>query len=656
MSWEVSSMPSKRSFFNLTLFQKHLSRFWPLWGIVSLVGALFPLYLQLALMQNGTHVTDAAFFREGLYQIAAYIVPAFTCCYAILCVMAVWGYLYNARPVGLMHTLPVDRTCLFLTNTLAGLAMALIPFAVTGGLLCLIALCWGFFDLAAVVNTVWVVLFCTLLFFGLGTLCAMLTGHALVLPVFYLLANFLAFLMEALTTSLAKEFLIGLSSAEEIRRMSFFSPVVMIYTIFGAHYELSPDGTEQVARLQNMWIVALYALVGLAMLALAWHLYRRRQSESAGDVVAFRWLRPVFRYGVALLSGLTIGRLLYELMWATLFQKGEYASPLPMAVCLFLGGLLGYYAASMLLAKSRRVFGRKSLVGVGIVAAGAAAVCLLVSVDLFGVERRVPAWDEIESVSIGDRGIYSGWSAEDCPEQARALREFHQAIVDDRDYIRSYVPNWEEEESRVFSHYVHLVYRLKDGSVLTREYDLWMSRDRAEIPGTYENLLAEFYRDPEVRAYDVRIPENAELNSIDVCCDYAESYYVNANDHADGDNRETRQIYAALQKDAEEGNIPAKDIFAYHSSWFSNNFYLQLNYHTYNRESGAYYGSSKDVYLSPSMTNTVNTLVELGYVTEESMALWKQNMENAQTEAEQEAAAWAEENLVPAAEHAVPAE
>lgn len=639
-------MPSKRSYFNRTLFRKHLSRFWPLWGIVSLVGALLPLYLQLALMQHGAHVTSTAFFREGLYQIAAYFVPGFTCCYAILCVMAVWGYLYNARSVGLMHTLPVDRTCLFLTNTLAGLAMALIPFAVTGGLLCLISLCWGFFDLIAVLNTILVVLFCTLLFFGMGTLCAMLTGHAFVLPVFYLLGNFLAFLMEALTTSLSKDFLIGIPSAEEIRRMSLFSPVVMIYTVFGACYEPTPDGLEQTAQLRNMWIVALYALVGLAMLALAWHLYRRRQSESAGDVVAFRWLRPIFRYGAALLSGLTLGRLLYELMWRTLFQRGNYASPLPMTVCLFLGGLLGYYAASMLLAKSRRVFGRKSLPGVGIVAAGAVALCLLVSVDLFGVERRVPERDEIESVSISDRGIYSEWSAEDYPEQSEALREFHQTIVNDRDYIRSYIPDFDKEENKVFSHYIRLAYRLKDGSTLTREYDLWMSEERVETAGTYENLLSEFYHDPVVRASDVRIPDGAMLTDIEVRGDYVDGWYINTSDHADGDDRETRQLYAAMQKDAEEDNIPPKDILQSYSAYYYAAIELQINYHVFQPASRGYYGGSRSVYLSPSMTNTIDALIEMGYLEKEDIEQWKQDREAARTEAEMEKAAWAEQHLV----------
>ena len=55
-------------------------------------------------------------------------------------------------------------------------------------------------------------------------------------------------------------------------------------------------------------------------------LYQKRHSESAGDVVAFQWLRPVFRYGSALLGGLTVGRLLFEVFWETLFQRGYSSS------------------------------------------------------------------------------------------------------------------------------------------------------------------------------------------------------------------------------------------------------------------------------------------------------------------------------------------
>ena len=55
MSWEVSTMPSKKSFFkgaavNVTLLKKNLHRFWPLWGGVSLMGCVLPLYLLLTLL------------------------------------------------------------------------------------------------------------------------------------------------------------------------------------------------------------------------------------------------------------------------------------------------------------------------------------------------------------------------------------------------------------------------------------------------------------------------------------------------------------------------------------------------------------------------------------------------------------------------------
>ena len=75
-----------------------------------------------------------------------------------------------------------------------------------------------------------------------------------------------------------------------------------------SHYDEAH--TEMVtASLEGFWLIALYGLVGVLLLAAAWALYRVRRSESAGDIVAFRALRPVFRFGVPVLSALTLGRL-----------------------------------------------------------------------------------------------------------------------------------------------------------------------------------------------------------------------------------------------------------------------------------------------------------------------------------------------------------
>ena len=344
-------------------------------------------------------------------------------------------------------------------------------------------------------------------------------------------------------------------------------------------------------------------------------------------MVAFRWLRPVFRYGVALLGGLTIGRLLYFFLWENLFQKGSYADILPFFVCTALGGLLGCYAASMLLEKSRRVF-RGSLPGAGIVCAGAAVLCLLVSVDVFGAERRVPDMDEIKSVQLEDRGIVSGpFDPEEDPEQVEAVRAFHQALVKDRNYIRSYHPDWDHDAGKAFSHYVWLTYELTDGTKLTRQYDLWFTEDRVKTAGTYDNLLEVFYQDPEVRRCDVTIPENADISSIDVFSNYLEDevYSINTNDR---DPQDAKTLYTALQQDADEGSIPAKNVLVNHGSTRNTDTLLCFNVEyriPLNPWDGSWTYGYKDVYIHPQMKNTVDALIELGYLTEENVERWTED-------------------------------
>ena len=78
MSWEVSTMPSKRSFCNTTLLKKNLSRFWPLWGGASLVGFLVPLWMLLNLGQYGVVHLSREDFAYAVYQVVAVIVPGLT--------------------------------------------------------------------------------------------------------------------------------------------------------------------------------------------------------------------------------------------------------------------------------------------------------------------------------------------------------------------------------------------------------------------------------------------------------------------------------------------------------------------------------------------------------------------------------------------------
>ena len=625
MSWEVSSMPSKRSSFNWTLFKKDLSRFWPLWGGVTLAGCLIPLYLLLELMSHTGPIKDLSLdFVRLLYGAVTAFAPAFIMCYAILCAMVVWSYLCSARSVGMMHALPVDRRCLYLTGTMAGLAMLVIPFAVVGGLLCLVMACFGGFAPLAVLETVAAVLLMILLFFGLATVCAMITGNIFAIPVLYLLINFLAPLLDALVGSLTSLFLMGVEGSGT--GLTFLSPVMAIYENFTYTVE---HGEWMELRLEGMAVVAVCGLLGAALLALGYLMYRRRQSESAGDVVAFRFLRPVFRYGLALLSALSLGRLLYAMLWESVFQKGLYADVVPMGVSLALAGIVGYYVASMLLEKSRRVF-RGSWPGVLTVCAGAVILCCLVSVDFFGVEAWVPEKDEVASVDVygGDLLTLTYQQGMELTaadgELIDQVLDLHRTVLASKDDIRELDRYWPADETRdgreIWWNYLTLDYTLTDGSQVRRVYDLPALEEDLTDGNSWAGKLSALLNSPELAVKTVELPVGAQLTTVDVYPYYEELF----NDSLYFEGDDARLIYDALLADAQAGNMSqARTSFEEDSLDPVVELYLGYTLRTMDPFGQAESSSDgQSVLVYASMTNTMETLMDLGAFTQADLEAW----------------------------------
>ena len=616
MSWEVSSMPLKRSFFNRTLFCKNLSRSWPLWGGIAAVGSLVPLYLLLLLIQYGetqSVMFRTADFQSALYGVATYFVPAATLCYSALVAMVVWSYLYQSRSVGFMHTLPIDRTGLFLTNVLSGLAMLLIPYMVVGAFTCVLAMLWGFMDLTAVAMTAAAVVLMAVLFFGVSTLCAMITGNIFALPVFCGIVNFLAPAMDLLVTSLAKCFLLGVHS-EYTGVVAFLSPVVEIYGKFEwDSFEVAADLYEY--RLMGFGTVAVYGLVGVGCFALAWLLYRRRDSERAGDVVAFQWLRPVFRYGVALCSALTLGRLLYAMLWESLFQAGSYADVLPMAVCLAVAGVVGYYAASMLLEKTLRVF-RGSLPGAAAVVAACALICVGASMDLLGVEGYVPEPEDIDTVYVYASDMVGNsptLSAKEHPELVAMVLDLHSAVVAEADEIKA---DQNREYGiggrREFSYqYLRLEYTMQDGTVLKRRYPLYLKREAWEQETGFEAAFKALFTSAEFQKRQILGYPGGEVEHI---------YVYNYSKDKDDNTLNTDRIHAALLKDAAAGNLYDFDPF---DEYYNDSYPIEMGIeYRFRKQDGSYIHSDTWIGLRPTMAFTLQELLDQEYITPEDLKQW----------------------------------
>lgn len=77
--------------------------------------------------------------------------------------------------------------------------------------------------------------------------------------------------------------------------------------------------------------------IGAALAAVALVLYRRRHLEGAGDVVTVRWVRPIFKYGMAFCFALALGLFLYQFFGYNPAPRGLDAAVLHGA--LWSGGL-----------------------------------------------------------------------------------------------------------------------------------------------------------------------------------------------------------------------------------------------------------------------------------------------------------------------------
>ena len=559
-------MRSKTSYFNPTLFKKNLARFWPLWGGASLVGALFPLYfLTVLFRERGLWTSeDPLGVTYGYYSVVAYAVPIISLVYAVLCALAVWGWLYNAKSVGMYHALPVTRKGLFLTDFLSGMAMMLIPYAVTGALCLAVSALVRGVDPAGLAVTVLCVLGESLFFFASATLIVFLTGNPFAFAAFYFLFHFFAAGAEWLICQLMTLFYFGVDQYYE-GAAEFLSPVIFLLrkldAITTSEQITTPEGWVESGKIQsvtlaNGYLIAVYALVGLVLLAAAWALYRRRRSESAGDVVAVGWMKPVFRYGFALCAAVTGGMLLYNLFFYT--GSTETARPVPMAVCMALAGALGYYIASMLLSKSLRVF-RGSWKGVLGTVLAAAALCLAAAADPFGVETWIPDAAEVEKagLDVGYGGhMYVNFTDEAAVEK---LLDLHRAILSEEALLnkRHGEALWNSDYTG--SGYLELRYWV-NGRRVSRSYRIPFSTAASQLE-TLKKAEA-LVTDPAVQEADIfgslSYGDNEEIAAarlIHGCVMEVYNAAAGEFENLDLTAEQAETVEAALRRDIQAGRV-----------------------------------------------------------------------------------------------------
>lgn len=587
-------MPRKTSFCNKALLKSDLRRYWPL--LAFYVGILL-FALPMQLMQSGR--MESMLWTESKMQDvllanmqAGMVIALLTGC---IMAMAVFSYLMATRSTGAMHGLPLTRTTQFSTHCIAALG------AVTAGNVLIAALCVVAMAGQGIVLwdalALWLVSLelAEIFFFALAAVCAVVTGWLLAVPVIYAGCNCVVILLWVVATSLADLFYVGYANAKVPSAIYWLTPVAKLAdsaTSVNSHRIEDGEFSVYFSELPESLLptVVVYGIIGLALLALAWYLYQKRPSESAGDAMSFRWLRPVARWTIGLCGGWGLGLFLHGVV---LYSVGQSDSMVKLLACQVFMGVFCFVATQMLLKKRFRVLDKcwKELIAFVVVLC---AVTVCVRLDITGYQKRVPNADKVTSVSISSRVADVSSEDRDVVEMAIALHRYAVESGEGSRATDSDSFGWARTVDDVLAvtettgyegnYYVSLRYEMANGSVMRRAYNLWVTEGSEG-----HAMLNQLANLPECRRARLGLDGEDVIDRLAagrVCYeDNTNGYYVTYT--ADLTRAQAKELYRLAEEDALSGD--PIDILA-EEDQRDDRYHIELDVYLDNTHNYGYYG------------------------------------------------------------------
>ncbi len=613
-------MKSKISFFNKTIFWKNVTLYWPIWAVYSLclIGAMpFNLWLQ---MENRRFYDYAMSAEEKLRILESLIEPRYYTIViafaAVFAGMALFSYLYRSQSANMIHSLPVDRTELFGTNVISGMAFLVVPQVTVFVLTVLMSLAYNITRIEYLGMWLLYAIVTAFIAFSIVTFCAFLTGQAIAMPIYVVAFNFLIYAVNGLISAVVTYFAYGVSDiwllSENV--LKWFSPLVNYVSNVYVDRVIGVGNMVVGLKLQGILHMIVYFIMAVILYAAAYVIYRIRQIEHAGDLITVRILRPIFRWGVGLMCGF------YAALFFTaiLGEIGNGFSPFMFYIRILIFGVIFYFIADMFVRKTFHVFKKKNWKGCG-------AFCILMTLTLLALigysnieEKYVPDEEDVEFVNLR-----MGYSVDYDDDTIIAdIIEIHEKLLENVDYYEELDRNY-TYDLNVDKEYITINYRLKNGGNIYRNYTIPNKGEGKEIidaikrleeqPDSFvTHLLGRDYENPGQFIY-------GSVTFVVKSQEYDFSGDAQKSDDLTVD--QGRKLYAAIIADGLEGNL-----FKYNNNYryevgdeVSNvsGIYLEFAIKDNSNSRGIMIEDSYsryrsiNVYFGPTCTNIINVLVEM---------------------------------------------
>lgn len=562
------------------------------------------------------------------YAVDVMVEPSITFVFAAAMALAVFSYLYTAKNANMIHALPVNRLELFVTNYLSGLSFLVIPQIITFFISVIVCLANGITLIQYVLYAILIQMGVSFFAYSLAVFVAMFTGQLLAMPMYFFIINFLYVGCCFIVNAIIEMINFGVTDRWNPGKSCVLSPLYYLGNnlYVSSIYDKTVGGTIGL-EFHGIHLVIGYAVVAVVITIIAYQFYRRRQIETAGDWVSVGFVKPVFRWGVAMCGGVLLSIWFTHVLANTHRINMYVCSVLLLIVC----GFFCFFAAEMLLCKHFKVFNKKRVMEWAGFTVIAVLFITLFKMDAFGVERKVPDVAEIDTVFV-----YMDYPLQLDDDDVGQMIEIHKDIIAHKEEYLAI-----EAENQGY-YYTTIRYYLKDGSTLERRYPL---------PVSEEYITDESTPTAQILAWE---SETENLKKQILGMNYTENDYISGyidlyNESLEYrdvmfDKEQTAAIAEAVEKDIEAGKFASYYLDSVHEDDMDDRYYNNINLDYYNRcgyyDSWDYYSNYKNygqdeemfeeqvrstscnyIIFGPDCVNTVKVLTEQGIV-DDTWKLW----------------------------------
>ncbi|PGT79064.1 hypothetical protein [Bacillus sp. AFS040349] len=570
-------MKSRKSFYKNAVIKQDFRQFGWI-SLVYLVSLLFTLPLGLLQIASRKYVIFSDYKNYLMVNPEIQIVLYFAV--PVAAGLLLFRYIQNEASVDMIHSLLIKRKTLYVSHVISGLLLLIVPIIITAIITFFVTnTIEGFSNILTISDLfswIGIVTLLTCMMFSFSIAVGFITGMSTVQAILTYILLFLPIGMVTMVTYNLSFLLFGFTTAFIEEELMYLSPFL--------RFVGSWEGPQPYSILEIM----IYILFTVFFFVIGLVLYKLRQLERATDVIAFPFLRPIFKYGVTFCSMILGGSYFSatgDLNWNWIIFG------------YIIGALIGYTVAEMVLLKTWRILRLHFFTGFIIYSVIFIAVLLGIKTDLINYEANLPRMDQIEEVYFGNKYDMQELIRNDIDPFSdnklyiQDVRNLHEEIINQKDFIES------QQHSDINKVQGFITYRLKDGKQFTREYQLPAEAFQKNLTPVMES-----------EGYIVNKPEFFQLQREDIL--NMRIHPVGPGHHTNtitiSDKKEIEEFRRVLEKDILSQSI--EDIVSPATPWA----YIDIEFKRSNNEEHFFDGYSID--WKKSYDNVTKWLDEHGYL------------------------------------------